>query len=113
MRHFQRTTSIAAFFLGFVVLVAAPAAAAERAELTLAYVGPGAGLGMIGSLLAVVAAILLGIFGLLLYPIKLLLKMKRERAASQASPSIPAVMETPATAAVESSSSPTTVASQS
>jgi len=57
--------------LGMVVtLCALPGAAA-------AYVGPGAGLGLIGSLLAVLAAVLFGLFGLIVLPIRLLLKKKR------------------------------------
>jgi len=39
-----------------------------------AYVGPGAGLGMIASLLAVVGAILLSIVGLILWPWRMLRK---------------------------------------
>lgn len=39
---------------------------------TLAYVGPGAGLGALGALFAVLAAVLLGVVGLVLYPIQLL-----------------------------------------
>lgn len=35
-----------------------------------AYVGPGAGLGVIGTLLGIVAAIVLALFGLLWYPLK-------------------------------------------
>jgi hypothetical protein len=43
-----------------------------------AYVGPGAGLGMIGSLIAVIAVVLIMVFGLIVYPIRLLRK-RRER----------------------------------
>jgi hypothetical protein len=39
-----------------------------------AYVGPGAGIGMIASLLAVVGAVLLSIVGLVLWPWRLLKK---------------------------------------
>lgn len=35
-----------------------------------AYVGPGAGLGVIGTLIGIVAAIVLAMFGLLWYPLK-------------------------------------------
>ena len=48
-----------------------PAAGAETTVL-LGYVGPGAGLGAIGALLAVLAAVVLGTVGLALYPIHLL-----------------------------------------
>ena len=42
--------------------------------LAHAYVGPGAGLGMVASLLAVVGAMLLSIVGLILWPWRLLRK---------------------------------------
>jgi hypothetical protein len=50
----------------------------------LAYVGPGAGLGMIGSLLAVLATILIAVFGLVFYPITLIRKMLRKPKEAQA-----------------------------
>jgi hypothetical protein len=56
--------------------------------LAHAYVGPGAGLGMIASLLAVVGAILLSIVGLVLWPWRILRKrwqaknVARERTGS-------------------------------
>jgi hypothetical protein len=43
----------------------------------LAYVGPGAGLSMLGSLVAVVVAIFVAVLGLLLFPIRMLLKRRR------------------------------------
>jgi hypothetical protein len=51
-------------------------------EAAWAYVGPGAGLGMIGSLIAVVGAILLAILGLVLFPLRLILKRRRKAASS-------------------------------
>ena len=45
-------------------------------EYAQAYLGPGAGLGMIGSLIAVIVAVVIIILGLLIYPIRLLLKRK-------------------------------------
>jgi hypothetical protein len=39
----------------------------------LAYVGPGAGLSFLGSLLAVVVVIAVGLLGLVIYPLKLVL----------------------------------------
>lgn len=50
----------------------------------LAYVGPGAGLGMIGSLLAVLATIIIAVFGLVFYPITLIRKMLRKSKEAQA-----------------------------
>lgn len=49
-----------------------------------AYVGPGAGLGMLASLLAVVGAMLLSILGLILWPLRLL---KQRRQAKRVGPS--------------------------
>ncbi|MBK9587691.1 MAG: hypothetical protein IPO50_03525 [Sphingomonadales bacterium] len=43
-------------------------------EPALGYVGPGAGLTVIGSLVALVSAVLVGIFGFIWYPLKRFLK---------------------------------------
>ena len=54
---------------------------------SFAYVGPGAGLSIIGSLLAFLAAIVVGIFGFLWFPIRRFLrkrKLAKERAAEEA-----------------------------
>lgn len=50
------------------------------AEPARAYVGPGTGLSAIGSFLALVAAVIVGILGFLWYPLKRLL---RRRTSSQ------------------------------
>jgi hypothetical protein len=42
----------------------------------VAYIGPGAGLGMIGSLLAVVGALVLAIVGLIVLPFRMLMKRR-------------------------------------
>ena len=47
-----------------------------------AYVGPGAGLSMIGSLIAVVGALVLAILGLVLFPLRLVMKRRRTMAAA-------------------------------
>ena len=60
-----------------LVLLASPA---------LAYAGPGAGLSMIGSLVALVGAILAGIFGFVWFPVKRLLKNRKARAQDAATP---------------------------
>jgi hypothetical protein len=52
-------------------------------EHLLAYIGPGAGLGFIGSLLAVLAVIAVGFLGLVLYPLKVVLAWIRSRLARQ------------------------------
>lgn len=74
------------FTLALIVawVVALPAAASAESVEILAYVGPGAGLGMIGSLLAVLAAVIIGLFGLVLYPITLIRRMLRKSKESQA-----------------------------
>jgi len=48
----------------------------------LAYVGPGAGLGFIGSLLAILTVVFLGLVGLVAYPLKLVLRMRRSRSGA-------------------------------
>ena len=45
----------------------------------MAYVGPGAGLGALGAFAAVVGAILVALFGLVVFPITLLRKRRRQR----------------------------------
>lgn len=45
----------------------------------LGYIGPGAGLGLIGSLLAILAMTGFGLLGLVLYPLRLLLSWYRKR----------------------------------
>jgi len=49
-----------------------------------AYVGPGAGVGMIGSLLAVLGAILLAIVGLVLWPLRVIKKRWDRKRGSKA-----------------------------
>ncbi len=44
-----------------------------------AYIGPGAGLGMLGSIIALVVAIFVAIFGIIFYPVKLLLNFFKKR----------------------------------
>jgi hypothetical protein len=57
-----------------------------------AYIGPGAGLSAIGSLLALVAAVFVAIFGFLWYPIK---SWRKRRQAAQA-PDVPEAPPAPA-----------------
>jgi len=45
-----------------------------------AYMGPGAGLGMLGSLIAVLAAVALAVFGILVLPVRMFLKHRRKTA---------------------------------
>ena len=51
-----------------ILLSALPLALASAPAL--AYVGPGAGLGVVGTLFGIVAALVLATFGLLWYPLK-------------------------------------------
>lgn len=53
-------------------------------EPALAYVGPGAGLSIIGSLLAFFAAIVVGIFGFLWFPIRRMMRKRKAAAAEKA-----------------------------
>jgi|ETNmetMinimDraft_30_1059905.scaffolds.fasta_scaffold389375_1 hypothetical protein len=45
---------------------------------TMAYLGPGAGLSAIGALLAVIAGIVVAIFGFLWYPFRRLMRKRRK-----------------------------------
>jgi pilus assembly protein TadC len=49
----------------------------------LAYIGPGAGLGMIGAVFAVLAFIVLALLGPILYPIRIIRRRMRQRAAAK------------------------------
>jgi hypothetical protein len=80
-------TRSAAAGLGILFLIAAPVWAdgfVSRTSHVLAYVGPGAGLGFIGSLLAILAVVFLGLVGLVAYPLKLILRMRRARSGAAA-----------------------------
>jgi len=55
-------------------------ALAQVATPALAYAGPGAGLSMIGSLVALVVALLAALFGFVWFPVK---RMLRNRKADQ------------------------------
>lgn len=71
---------IASVVLGLLLILGLPGT-------SFAYVGPGAGLSIIGSLLAFLAAIVVGIFGFLWFPIRRLLrkrKLAKEKAAEEA-----------------------------
>ena len=61
----------------FIFFVAAMMASSSAA----AYMGPGAGLGMIGSLLAVGGALLLALTGIIVLPVRMILKRRRKAAS--------------------------------
>lgn len=70
-----------------------PALLMASAHAANAYVGPGAGLSAIGSLVSVVAAVLLAIAGFVWYPVKRLLRCVRrtpEAAEPEANSGAPA-----------------------
>ncbi len=50
------------------------------ADTAAAYVGPGLGLGVIGSVVGVIAAVLLAIVGVIWYPLKRVLKRNKTTA---------------------------------
>jgi hypothetical protein len=45
-----------------------------------AYMGPGAGLGMLGSLVAVAGAVLVALVGLFVLPVRIIMKRRRKAA---------------------------------
>ena len=51
-----------------------------------AYIGPGAGLGAIGTLFALIGAVFLAVVGLLWYPLKRMIKGKKSSSSSQDKP---------------------------
>lgn len=54
---------------------------ATTPQMALAYIGPGAGLSAIGTLVALVGAVLLAIVGFVWYPVKRLLKGRKKTSA--------------------------------
>ena len=47
-----------------------------------AYVGPGAGITMLGSLIAVAAAVILALGGIVIFPVRAMLRRRRQNAGS-------------------------------
>lgn len=47
-------------------------------NIAAAYLGPGAGLGMIGSLIAIIVVALVIVLGLIIYPVRMLRKRKKQ-----------------------------------
>tara|TARA_Y100000816_G_scaffold274334_1_gene241535 strand:- start:293 stop:502 length:210 start_codon:yes stop_codon:yes gene_type:complete len=48
-------------------------------ELAYAYLGPGVGFGVLAATIGIIVAIFAGLFGILWYPIKKILKKKKEK----------------------------------
>ena len=71
----------------FVFVMAAVGTAILPSE-ALAYIGPGAGLSAFGSLLALVAATVVGLFGFIWFPIKRAARMLKSKRRRPARPSI-------------------------
>jgi hypothetical protein len=69
------------FAVGLCACVFAPAA--------LAYVGPGAGLGVLGAMLAIVAAVLATVVGLIVWPVRMIMRRRRRNAESVPNHSAP------------------------
>ena len=55
-----------------------------------AYIGPGAGLSAIGTILTLIAAVFLGIVGFVWYPVKRLLRRRKTSPAERAAPQVEA-----------------------
>ena len=70
-------------FAAYALLVALVAATALSPDPAHAYVGPGAGLTALGTVVALVAALALALVGFVWYPLK---RMLRRPAASEARP---------------------------
>lgn len=73
-----KTGAIASFMLVLAHLTASPA---------LAYVGPGAGITMLGALWGVLIAILLALWAVLYWPVRAMLRKRRQqRSTSESAP---------------------------
>ena len=85
MKPTRATSSTTTAFVAAMIL------AAVMPTTAAAYVGPGAGLTFIASLLAVGAAVLIMIGGLVAFPIRLMMKAARKRreAAAEAASGSP------------------------
>ena len=77
------------------ILGALAAVTVMTPSAALAYVGPGAGLSMIGSLIAVVGALILAILGLVLFPMRMLMKRRRAATAATGPADADAVVKSP------------------
>jgi hypothetical protein len=70
--------SRAAFVLSVLLLFFYLSSSAQAAPV-FGYVGPGAGLSMLGALFAVMCVVFLALLGPILYPIRLFLTWRRKR----------------------------------
>ncbi len=96
----------------YFVLALPVVAAGLLATPAQAYIGPGVGLGVIGTVFGIVATLALAVFGFLWYPMKRLMAKRRGKAA-QVSGTASAAGTTPATgtsAATEPATGPDALA---
>jgi hypothetical protein len=66
------------FLVALVMLLLSPPAAA--------YIGPGTGAGVIATVLGIIGAVLIGLLGVLYYPIKRFIKALKARRIGQGGP---------------------------
>ena len=64
-----------------LVVVSLAVAAAGFAPAAVAYVGPGAGLGVVGAALAMLAAIVVTVIGVIVWPVRMLMRRRKQRAS--------------------------------
>ena len=69
---------------GTMLALAAGIAVAGLPHAAAAYVGPGAGLTMLGALWAVIAAVLFALAGLVIWPIRAMRRRRKQLASSKA-----------------------------
>jgi len=62
-----------------LVVVSGAVASAVFAPVAVAYVGPGAGLGVLGAALAVLAAIVVTVIGVIVWPMRMLMRRRKQR----------------------------------
>lgn len=68
----MKTSSLIGIFIGVLLLVI------FIQQPALAYVGPGTGIAALGALLAIIAGVIAAVFGFLWYPIKRLLRQRKQ-----------------------------------
>ena len=71
---------------GTMLALVAGIAVAVLPQAAAAYVGPGAGLTMLGALWAVIAAVLFAVAGLVIWPIRAMRRRRKQLASAKAVP---------------------------